>query len=171
MHTILKCFEIQSAKLVRIYYLAQSSVRSGADTCGQTSCMYHPWLVSILATIKHKKRHSPGTRASYHIAAQPSASWKLSAISIPVIGSVQTMSVSRLAVSCVDNTPSFSRVPCCLLNFSSRQILVSKSNRSGGSSASTTIRGSLRAPSPCLMMTLLAFLSHDEMALALQMLI
>jgi hypothetical protein len=33
----------------------------------------------------------------YHIAAQPSASWKLSAISTPFMGSVHTIRVSEAA--------------------------------------------------------------------------
>jgi hypothetical protein len=83
---------------------------------------------------------------TYHIALQPSASWKLNAMSIPVRGSVHTMRVSEATShlvtchSCVGT--------CTLLPLKAMSVAnCFKSRRSGGSSTTKVMVSDSRSPS------------------------
>lgn len=88
-----------------------------------------------------------------NIVAQPSASWKLRAMSIPFPGSVQTISVSAGFVSTLarntvgDGHVSGRDMPCCFWNPSPLCILVSSSILLDSSSDSTATRATLPRPS------------------------
>lgn len=68
------------------------------------------------------------------MAVQPSASWKLRAMSMPFEGSVHTIRVSKIEYEYMlicEAKVKVWRIPCCFWKPSSLQILVSSSNRFG----------------------------------------